>query len=160
MRRCVLFGVRGSVSVVLVAGLVGSVAAVGDGVAASFDAGWAGGGVTRRVSVGPGGAQANSDSFEPAVSAGGRYVAFNSDASNLVAGDTNDATGRVRAGPQDPRDPAGVGGSGRRAGQQLSFAPAISAHGRYVAFTSAASNLVAGDTNNAATCSCGTARHT
>ena len=46
--------------------------------------------VTRRVSVGPGGAQANNQSFGPAFSAGGRHVVFESDASNLVAGDTND----------------------------------------------------------------------
>ena len=48
-------------------------------------------GVTRRVSVGPGGRQTNSDSFEPAISADGQNVAFNSDASNLVAGGTNGA---------------------------------------------------------------------
>ena len=104
--------------------------------------------VTRRVSVGPDGAQANADSFAPAVSADGRYVAFLSDASNLVAGDTNDTDRRVRAGPQDPRDPAGLGRSGRRPGQRPQRSPAISAHGRYVAFSSDASNLVAGDTNN------------
>jgi hypothetical protein len=47
--------------------------------------------VTRRVSVGPAGAQADSDSYEPVISANGRYVAFGSDATNLVAGDTNDS---------------------------------------------------------------------
>ena len=48
-------------------------------------------GTTRRVSVGPGGVQGNGDqrSFVPAISADGRFVAFNSDASNLVPGDTN-----------------------------------------------------------------------
>ena len=46
-------------------------------------------GVTRRVSVGPAGRQANGRSFEPAVSADGRSVAFYSFASNLVSGDTN-----------------------------------------------------------------------
>jgi Tol biopolymer transport system component len=45
--------------------------------------------VTRKVSVGPGGQQANVDSFEPAISADGRFVAFTSFASNLVPGDTN-----------------------------------------------------------------------
>ncbi|NLI85497.1 MAG: hypothetical protein GX440_08935, partial [Propionibacterium sp.] len=35
------------------------------------------------------GTQANSDSYEPAVSADGRWVVYRSDASNLVAGDTN-----------------------------------------------------------------------
>ena len=46
-------------------------------------------GVTSRVSVGPGGAQANNESAGVAVSADGRYVAFSSYASNLVAGDTD-----------------------------------------------------------------------
>ena len=46
-------------------------------------------GRTTRESVGPGGAQAESDSFEPSLSADGRLVAFTSNASNLVPGDTN-----------------------------------------------------------------------
>lgn len=45
-------------------------------------------GVTRRVSVGRDGQEANGDSFLAAISANGRYVA--SDASNLVARDTNE----------------------------------------------------------------------
>ena len=44
---------------------------------------------TTRVSVGPGGAQGDGDSDDPAVSADGLWVAFDSGASNLVAGDTN-----------------------------------------------------------------------
>lgn len=44
---------------------------------------------TVRVSVGSNGAQANKKSFWPALSADGRYVAFESYASNLVPGDTN-----------------------------------------------------------------------
>jgi hypothetical protein len=54
-------------------------------------------GTTRRVSVGSTGTQANgfgsfgSNSVAPAVSADGRSVAFASDASNLVAGDTNES---------------------------------------------------------------------
>ena len=48
-------------------------------------------GTTERVSVGPGGAQGNGFSDDPALSADGRFVAFESDASNLVPGDTNDA---------------------------------------------------------------------
>jgi hypothetical protein len=49
-------------------------------------------GVTERVSVGPGGVQANGESFGPALSADGRFVAFISWASNLVPGDTNGVT--------------------------------------------------------------------
>jgi len=45
--------------------------------------------VTRRVSVGPAGRQANLNSFDSAISADGRHVAFDSEASNLVPGDTN-----------------------------------------------------------------------
>ena len=49
-------------------------------------------GSTERISVGPGGVQANDSGgvpFAPSISADGRYVAFVSRASNLVAGDTN-----------------------------------------------------------------------
>src|SRR5712691_2607153 len=49
----------------------------------------AGSGATFRVSVSTGGVQGNGRSFVPAISADGRFVAFYSDASNLVAGDTN-----------------------------------------------------------------------
>jgi Ca2+-binding RTX toxin-like protein len=59
------------------------------------------GGVTERVSVGLGGTDAKHDSFWPAISADGRFVAFASQASNLVAGDTNnrlDVFVRDRAG--------------------------------------------------------------
>ena len=49
-------------------------------------------GTTRRVSVSSGGAQGNDNSFGPAISADGRFVAFGSSASNLVPGDTNGAT--------------------------------------------------------------------
>src|SRR3712207_8719184 len=44
---------------------------------------------TRRVSVDSRGRQADSDSFTPEISADGRFVAFGSNASNLVPGDTN-----------------------------------------------------------------------
>ncbi|MBA3264841.1 MAG: PD40 domain-containing protein [Nocardioidaceae bacterium] len=103
--------------------------------------------VTRRVSVGAGGAQANTDSYEPAVSADGRYVAFRSYASNLVAGDTNGAPDvfvRDRVRHVTRRVSVGAGGAQANA---HSYSPAVSAHGRYVAFSSDASNLVAGDTN-------------
>ena len=47
-------------------------------------------GTTERVSVATGGGQANGgDSYTPAISADGRFVAFYSDATNLVGGDTN-----------------------------------------------------------------------
>jgi Tol biopolymer transport system component len=106
--------------------------------------------VTRRVSVGPGGQQANNYSLAPAVSAHGRFVAFSSLASNLVAGDTNntyDVFVRDRRTQMTRRVSVGPGG---RQANRRSPTPAISAHGRFVAFWSYASNLVTGDTNNTA----------
>lgn len=110
-------------------------------------------GRTMRVSVDSRGRQAKrGNSTEPALSADGRFVAFTSDASNLVAGDTNSLsdvfvhdrkTGRttrvsVRSdGKQALRDRTHNGSNG----------PSISADGRYVAFHSRASDLVRGDTN-------------
>jgi len=46
-------------------------------------------GLTERVSVASGGTQSNGISLQGSISDGGRYVAFQSDASNLVTGDTN-----------------------------------------------------------------------
>jgi Tol biopolymer transport system component len=103
--------------------------------------------VTRRVSVGPAGQQANRGGFDPAISADGRFVAFDSYSSNLVAGDTNgtnDVFVRDRKAQVTRRVSVGPGGQQENA---ESFRPAISAHGRFVAFKSEAWNLVAGDTN-------------
>jgi hypothetical protein len=104
-------------------------------------------GDTTRVSVDSSGAQANGGSRRTTISDDGRYVAFASEASNLVSGDangTNDifvhdrqtgATTRVSV------DSSGVEANGG------SDSPAISGDGRFVAFYSEASNLVSGDTN-------------
>jgi hypothetical protein len=105
-------------------------------------------GTTTRVSTDSSGAQATGGSSVTAMSADGRFVAFNSAASNLVAGDTNgeqDAfikdtlTGVTTRVSSDSSGNQATGGS--------SGVSAISADGRYVAFSSAATNLVAGDTN-------------
>jgi Tol biopolymer transport system component len=104
-------------------------------------------GGTTRVSVDSAGNQGNAHSVYPAISADGRYVAFESDASNLVPGDTNGTTDvfvHDRQTGETTRvsvDSAGNQGNGG------SFDPVISADGRYVAFYSGASNLVPGDTN-------------
>jgi WD40-like Beta Propeller Repeat len=123
-------------------------------------------GKTTRVSVGSGGKQANGNSGEAAISSDGRFVAFSSYASNLVAGDTNKcvrkflggtapsarrypcadvfvrdgATGDIERVSVNSRDTQANGDSGLRG-------LAISGDGRHVAFVSEASNLVAGDTN-------------
>lgn len=100
-------------------------------------------GVTERVSVTSAGAQANSDSAGGVVSADGRFVAFESAASNLVPGDTN---GRTDVFVRDRR--TGVTRSTSAGGNSDSISPSISDDGRYVAFTSFASNLAPGDAND------------
>ncbi len=102
---------------------------------------------TTRVSVGPGGAQGNGASVYPAISADGRWVAFYSSASTLVANDTNgvsDVFVRDRQTGTTTRVSVGPGGI---QGNADSSEVAISADGRWVAFESWASNLVAGDSN-------------
>ena len=61
-------------------------------------------GQTTRVSVSSSGAEAQGDSDDPAISADGRYVAFVSDAANLVAGDTGGYRQCVSARPADRPD--------------------------------------------------------
>ena len=106
-------------------------------------------GTTELVSVGLSGAQGNGDGGFAVVSADGRYVAFASQASNLVPMDTN-ATSDVfvRDRRSGTTERVSVDGSGGEA-DAWSGSPSISADGRYVAFASSASNLVAGDTNHA-----------
>ena len=103
---------------------------------------------TERVSVTSNGAQADSDSGAPSISADGRYVAFWSDATNLVPGDTNgcrDIFVHDRQTGTTAR--ASVDTSGAQANAE-SGAPALSADGHCVAFWSSATQLVAGDTNS------------
>ena len=105
-------------------------------------------GITERISVASNGAEANaSSSSAPAISADGRYVAFSSAASNLVLGDTNEASDVfVSDRKAGTIERVSVTSDGAEANASSS-SPAISADGRYVAFPSSASNLVPGDTN-------------
>ncbi len=104
-------------------------------------------GGTVRVAVDSAGAQGNSGSFVPSLSAKGRVVAFASGATNLVAGDTNAATDifvhDLKTGQTVRVAVDSAGGQGN----DSSFVPSLSANGRVVAFDSLATNLVAGDTN-------------
>ncbi len=102
---------------------------------------------TERVSVAGSGAEGNADSFSPAISADGRFVAFYSSASNLVDGDANgvnDVFVRDRQDRTTVRVSLAPGGVSPNGG---SSSPSISADGRFVAFLSDASNLVADDLN-------------
>lgn len=110
--------------------------------------------VTSRISVATDGGQSDKKSENSVLSADGRYIAFDSDATNLVPGDTNDTSDvfvRDRlTGTTTRVSVASDGSQGADTGQfpyPYSANPSISADGRYVAFTSGASNLVDGDTN-------------
>lgn len=101
---------------------------------------------TTRVSVSNAGAQGNASSFNPSISSDGRFVAFSSFVENLVTGDTNgneDVFIRDRTTNQTTRISVGSAGQGNN----RSYRPSISSDGRFVSFTSHATNLVAGDTN-------------
>ena len=105
-------------------------------------------GTTTRVSTDSAGAQSAGTSINASISGDGTRVAFQSNASNLVTGDTNGSTdvfvkdlgtGTTTRVSTDSTGAQSTGGN--------SLAPSISADGTRVAFSSTASNLVAGDTN-------------
>ncbi len=108
-------------------------------------------GQTTRVSIATGGIQGNNHSSFPSISADGRYVAFQSKASNLTVNDT-DTLGDYFVHDRQTGQTSlvsvatdGTSGNGAFGGE---FSPTISVDGRYVAFVSDKHNLVVGDTNN------------
>jgi Tol biopolymer transport system component len=104
-------------------------------------------GRTERISVASDGTQADGASSHAAVSADGRFIAFDSLATNLVPGDTNlvrDVFLRDRLLGTTVR--VSVSTSGQQASGD-SYKPSISDDGRRIAFSSDAPDLVPGDTN-------------
>lgn len=106
---------------------------------------------TSRVSVSSAGLQGNGDSGfyydSPSLSANGRFVAYTSSASNLVSGDNNGVSDIfVYDTANKTTRRVSVNSSGQQANGESSL-PSISRDGRYIAFTSSATNLVSGDTN-------------
>lgn len=99
-------------------------------------------GTTQRMSVSLSGGESDLESYDPAISGDGRHVAFTSMASNLVAGDQNErgdifvrdltagATGRVSVSTNGVE------------GDENSGSPSLSRDGRFVSFSSFATNLV------------------
>ena len=108
--------------------------------------------LTTRLSVNDQGVEGNSNSFllsSTALSAEGRYVAFSSEASNLVAEDRNNTFDIFVYDTWLPNViRVSVDAQGQE-GNLTSQTPSLSANGRYVAFSSFADNLVPGDTNQA-----------
>lgn len=105
-------------------------------------------GTTTLASLGDSGQQGDEASASPALSADGRYLAFASQADNLVPNDTNQrgdvfvrdlTTGTVTR--------ASVSSDGTQGDGDTDLGVSMSADGRYVSFASSADNLVRGDTN-------------
>ena len=102
---------------------------------------------TQRVSVNSSGKQANNDSGDPSISSDGRYIAFYSKSTDLISNDTNGSWDVFVHDRQSGKtELVSVNSSGAQ-GNGWSLFPALSGNGRYVAFISSATNLVAGDTN-------------
>lgn len=106
-------------------------------------------GTTTRISVRPDGTEATEESSAPSFSGDGSRVAFHSEATDLVADDTNgmpdifvtdEETGTTIR--------VNVDANGNQAASGYSYYPALSADGRYVSFASVAPNLIPGDTNS------------
>jgi Tol biopolymer transport system component len=106
-------------------------------------------GAISRISVSSREQAAKGESGAAAISDGGRYVAFESTAANLVPGDTNDKQDIfVRDRRRGETQRATLSSSERQA-RHSSFEPAISATGRHVAFTTRARDLAPGDLDRA-----------
>ncbi|HEY8383196.1 MAG TPA: hypothetical protein VIL09_13690 [Microvirga sp.] len=103
-------------------------------------------GTTQLVSATGAGAEGADVSQEAQISLDGNLVVFQSRANNLVDGDTNGRTDiflkNMTTGAVSLVSQAAGGANGDSQNAQ------ISANGRFIVFDSAASNLVAGDTNN------------
>lgn len=103
-------------------------------------------GPTQLLSVNTSGTSGNGLSEQAAVAADGSFVAFASNASDLVVGDTNAQEDVFAQDPAGVTVLASVSSAGAQ-GNASSFAPSVSSGGAVVVFGSVASNLVAGDTN-------------
>ena len=108
-------------------------------------------GETTRISVSSDGEQANQGSYYPAISGDGRFVAFMSDATNLVSGDTNGVADIfLRDWQAGTTERVSVSSMGTQANNASDSYVSISEDGRFIAFSSDATNLVSGDTNGIA----------
>lgn len=102
---------------------------------------------TGLVSVNSEGGIGNSNSYDPAISRNGRYVVFESSASNLVLNDENGKRDIFLRDRTEGKTIRVSVSSSEEAANGDSYDPAVSDSGRYVVFSSNADNLVAGDTN-------------
>ncbi|GID95219.1 hypothetical protein Adi01nite_46310 [Amorphoplanes digitatis] len=104
-------------------------------------------GTTRLVSTSTDGVPANSSSDQPSITANGRYVVFDSAATNLVAGDTNGVFDVFRKDLQTGTTTLVSRRTNGTQGDSDSVNPNVTPNGKIVAYGSDATNLTAGDTN-------------
>jgi Tol biopolymer transport system component len=104
-------------------------------------------GTTKRISVATDGTEGNGFSFSPSLSGNGRYVAFHSESTNLVPGDTNGSTDVFLHDLQNAATLRVSLGAPFSQAKGSSYSAALSYDARFVAFESRADNLVPGDTN-------------
>jgi Tol biopolymer transport system component len=104
-------------------------------------------GQTVVISQSSDGTQGNSDSWTPSISADGRFVSFSSAATNLVTADNNGEIDIFLYDRQTGQTELISQSSDGTRGNSYSRSPSISAHGRFVVFFSASTNLVPADTN-------------
>jgi Tol biopolymer transport system component len=104
-------------------------------------------GAVTRVSVAADGGDANGASSSLDVSADGRFVVFESAASNLVNGDSDGVADVFVRDLQTQKTALVSAARGGGPADGASGSPAISASGAFVSFASKATNLVAGDSN-------------
>jgi Tol biopolymer transport system component len=102
---------------------------------------------TTRVSLGPGGAEGNAGSFSPSLNADGSLLAYWSNASNFVPGDSNKVGDVFVFNRNDGSTTRISVDANDEGGDGMSSDPSMSPDGRYVAFWSGATNLVPDDTN-------------
>lgn len=101
-------------------------------------------GTTKRISISSLGVQGDGDSEHPAITYDGRYVVFDSLATNLVSGDTNNSRDVFMFDTQtDTASLVSVSQAGV-IGSTFSNYPDVSADGRFVVFTSFSANLIPG----------------
>ena len=106
-------------------------------------------GITQQISMAYDGAKSNGVSFSPSISTDGRFIAFDSRASNLVPGDTNEkADVFVHDRQKVLTERISLASNGAQ-GNGDSFDTTMSADGRFIAFASHAANLAPGDSNGA-----------
>ena len=111
-------------------------------------------GTTQRISNALGGGDPDGVSTTPRISGDGRFVVFSSEATNLVASDINNVRDVFvydrEAGTTERVNVDSTGLEANEESVSAGGAIGISGDGRFIAFTSRATNLVTGDTNDTA----------